>query len=319
MSQKRKVRWLLYHTPVEFFIRTAEAFSKEIDRLTDGRIELEILSLEDFATKYTDGEQFSPIALMQAGEIDMSQLHVARIGQWYTPDFFALELPFLFRDHAHATRVLEGDIGKGMLGRLPKTTPMHGLAFTYSGGYRVIAANKPINTVEDLQGLTTTSMPNPIMIDTATAFGCNPLVVSNKELTTGERDTRRNNESIQTTLPRYRCEADLDVHKYVTNTEHSMYLTSIVVASSFWDSLDEADRDAMQKAAMYSACLERQWTIDDAEKIAADKTEQKKQFISDYREFPEVEREKLKQMTSGLYGKYEPFFTPGLVNGILAS
>lgn len=319
MNQKRKIRWLLYHTPVELFIRTAEAFSQEVSRLTDGGIEIEILSLEDFAVSHKDGEEFSPIALMQSGDIEMSQLHVARIGQWFTPDFFALELPFLFSDHDHATRVLDGDIGKTMLGNLPKTTPMHGLAFTYSGGYRVFAANKPINTVADLQGLTTSSMPNPIMLDTAAAFGCQPTVVSNKELTTGERDIRVNNESIQTTLPRYRCEADLDVHKYVTNTQHSMYLTSIVISSKFWDSLNAAEREAMQTAASYSSKLERQWSIDDSDKIAADTAEQQKIGMSHYQEFPETERAKLKQMTQSLYDKYQPFFTPGLVNGILAS
>jgi hypothetical protein len=83
--------------------------------------------------------------------------------------------------------------------------------------------------------------------------------------------------------------------------------------------LNAAEREAMQTAASYSSKLERQWSINDSDKIAADTAEQQKIGMSHYQEFPETERAKLKQMTQSLYDKYQPFFTPGLVNGILAS
>lgn len=314
---KRKIRWLLYHTPVELFIRTAEAFSEKITELTNGNIEIEILDMADYNDHIpTQDEHFSPIALMQSGDIEMSQLHISRIGQWNTPDFFALELPFLFSDHDHATRVLDGEIGKTMLNRLPQTTPMQGLAFTYSGGYRVFASDKIINNVEDLAGLNVAIMPGPVIIDTIKSFGCEPVITSNKDNSEEER-AKRHFASLQTTLPRYQVEANAEVQKYVTNTQHSMYLTSIVVGVKFWDSLTVEEKAAMNEAAQYSAKLERAWSIADADKIATDTDEQKRLKIQNYQEFPQVEKDKLKAMSQKIYTKYTPMFSTGLVQEIL--
>jgi TRAP-type C4-dicarboxylate transport system substrate-binding protein len=314
---KRKIRWLLYHTPVELFIRTAEAFSEKITELTNGNIEIEIIPLEDYDQHVaTQGEQFSPIALMQSGDIEMSQIHTSRIGTWNTPDFFALELPFLFSDHDHATRVLDGEIGMGMLGRLSQTTPMRGLAFTYSGGYRVIASDKIINNVEDLAGLKVAVFSMPILHDIVKSFGCEPMVISNRENSQEER-AKRHLASLQTTLPRYQVEADAEVQKYVTNTQHSMYLTSIVISANFWDTLSIEEQAAMTEASQYSSKLERAWSIADADKIASDADEQKRLKIQNYQEFPQVEKDKMKAMSQKIYTKYTPMFSTGLVQGIL--
>ena len=314
---KRKIRWLLYHTPVELFIRTAEAFSEKITELTNGNIEIEIIPLEDYDQHVaTQGEQFSPIALMQSGDIEMSQIHTSRIGTWNTPDFFALELPFLFSDHDHATRVLDGEIGMGMLGRLSQTTPMRGLAFTYSGGYRVIASDKIINNVEDLAGLNVAVFSVPILHDIVKSFGCEPMVISNRENSEEER-AKRHLASLQTTLPRYQVEADAEVQKYVTNTQHSMYLTSIVISANFWDTLSIEEQAAMTEASQYSSKLERAWSIADADKIANDADEQKRLKIQNYQEFPQVEKDKMKAMSQKVYTKYTPMFSTGLVQGIL--
>ena len=118
MSQTRTIRWVLYHEPIELFLRTAEAFSEEIAKLTNGRINVEIYTQTDFAEKFNKTSDIEPMVWMQSGDCEMSQLHVAHLGVWHSPDFFALELPFLFDSHDHATRVLEGPVGQGMLSSL---------------------------------------------------------------------------------------------------------------------------------------------------------------------------------------------------------
>ena len=40
MAHKQKIKWLLFHEPAELFIRTAEHFEKEINRLTGDRYEI---------------------------------------------------------------------------------------------------------------------------------------------------------------------------------------------------------------------------------------------------------------------------------------
>jgi TRAP-type C4-dicarboxylate transport system substrate-binding protein len=319
MKQTRKIRWVLYHEPVDLFLRTAKAFSDEIARLTDGRIEVEILTTEEFAKQYNKEASLEPLVWMQSGDAEMTQIHVCHLAEWHAPDFFALELPFLFDSHDHATRVLEGKIGETMLSGLEQITPVRGLAFTYSGGYRCLAVDREIKTAEDLKGLTMITNTNPVSVDTAEAFGCVAVPVSPKDVFSGKKNTENNhygNNAIETTLPRYEAEAKTDVHTYISNTKHSMYLTSILIAKDFWNSLSLGDQEAIKSAAMHSAHLEREWTVEDADKIANSSEEQSKLGVT-YSELDDSERAKLKEAVQPLYNKYRKIFSVDLVDGII--
>ena len=48
---KINIKWLLYHEPVELFIRTAEDFQKHLDELTNNKYNIEILTLTDYQDK----------------------------------------------------------------------------------------------------------------------------------------------------------------------------------------------------------------------------------------------------------------------------
>lgn len=320
MSQTRTIRWVLYHEPIELFLRTAEAFSEEIAKLTNGRINVEIYTQTDFAEKFNKTSDIEPMVWMQSGDCEMSQLHVAHLGVWHSPDFFALELPFLFDSHDHATRVLEGPVGQGMLSSLEDTTPARGLAFTYSGGYRCMAVDREIKTAEDLKGLTIVTSYSPVAIDAAEAWGAIPVPVNHKNRTSNpNKDISNNhngNNAVETTLPRYEKEAKTELHRYVANTKHNMYLTSIVIAKDFWNSLSQEDREAVQAAALHSSRLERAWSVKDAEEIGASKELQDNMGII-YSEFDEAERAKLKAAVQPMYNKYRQFFSANLVDGII--
>lgn len=319
MSQTRTIRWVLYHEPVDLFLRTAKAFSEEIARTSNGRLAVEILTTQEFAEKYNKDSGIEPMVWMQSGDAEMTQIQISHLGLWNAPDFFALELPFLFDSHDHATRVLEGEIGQTMLNDLEKATPVHGLAFTYSGGYRCLAVDREITKADDLKGLKMITSTNPVMIDTAEAFGCVAVPVNIKDVFNDEKNKDNNhngNNAIETTLPRYEKEAKTEVHTHVVNTKHSMYLTSILIAKDFWNALPTEDQEAIKAAAMHSATLERQWTVDDSNKIATSKDEQDKLGIT-YSEFDEAERAKLKETVQPVYDKYRQFFTANLVDGII--
>ena len=315
MENTKKITWLLFHEPIELFLRTAESFSKEIKRLTNNRIQIDVYTKEQYAKEFKSGSIRDPISLINSGNVQMTQLQVGYLAKWSAVDFHALDMPFIFRDYAHCDRVLEGDIGEGLLNDLKTHTPVHGLAFTFSGGYRLIAAEKPINVAEDLVGLTMVTAANPVFVDTIEAFGCKVVAINNRDDIDGKLRGDFGN-AIQTTLPRYRNEANPAVHKYVTNTKHSMFLTTIVISNEFWNSLTDEDRVAMKKAALHSAKLERQWTLEDANKIATSKEEQIQLGIESYQEFPESEVIKLREAAKPTHEKYKSIFSDGLLDRI---
>jgi len=317
MKKTHTIRWVLYHEPIHLFVRTAKVFSEEIQRLTDNRINVEVYSMKEYADKFHDGTTYDPIQLIQADEIEMSQLQINNIAAWDANDFYALEMPYLFRDHDHATRVLDGEIGQQLLNSLNHVSPVHGLAFTYSGGFRVLATDRPINTVDDLSSVNLLSTTiNPVMIETAKSFGCNtiPCVIRDSV----SEASSQPGVSIETTLPRYEHESNTKIQKYITNTKHSMYLTSILISKEFWNSLDKEDQALVKQAAMAAGVQERTWSVNESADFAVDVEKHEKLGIS-YNEFPEEEIAKLKEAVIPLYDKYAQFFSPGLIDGIIRS
>lgn len=315
MSKTHKIKWLLYHEPIELFLRTAVAFRNEIKALTDGRIDIEIYSTEEYADKFTNGIAHDPMTLINKGDIQMSQVQVSKIGQHNATDFYALELPFLFRSHDHATEVLDGPIGKQMLEGLSDVTKVKGLAFTYSGGYRVIAANKKIEKAEDLNGMSMCVTTNPIFADLANSFGCEYKRIEGEDQISKHAEAR-GTDSVQTTLPRYHVETDTAVHTHVVNTNHSMYLTTIIINQNFWDELSIADQEAMRKAALNSARQERIWSVADAHKIATDQNEQARLGIKSMSTLPAEEQAKLEEKVKPVFEKYQNVFSTGLIDAI---
>ena len=55
----------------------------------------------------------------------------------------------------------------------------------------------------------------------------------------------------------------------VTDTKHSLFLTSIIVSEKWWSSLSEDLKAKLAQAATNAARLERKWSVEDAEAIAA--------------------------------------------------
>jgi C4-dicarboxylate-binding protein DctP len=323
MNQTRKIRWLIAHEPVNLFLRTAEAFKAKIAELTDNQYEVEIFT----PTQYREmnqiafnhaAPQLDPMLGMEAGELEMSQLHITELAKWHSADFFALELPFLFKDHDHCARVLEGPIGKTMLANLQDRSPATGLAFTYSGGFRCVASDAEITSLSDLEGIKFATTHNPVTIDTVEAIGAEPESFTIQDFITKFKEEGYTADALETTIPRYLAQFQNTSKKFLTNTKHDMFLTSIIISNKFLATLDADTQAKFNEACLYASRLERQWSVEDAEKFAADTADQANLGIA-YRELTAEETAELKAKTAPIVEKYKDFFTAGLVDGIIRS
>jgi TRAP-type C4-dicarboxylate transport system substrate-binding protein len=258
-----------------------------------------------------------PMQEIDSGNVEMSQLHIAELGKYHNPDFFAFELPFLFRDHDHAASVFEGEIGKGLMSGLSDHSPARGLAFTYSGGFRCVASENEITSIDDFKGLKFTTGVNPITIDTVNAIGAIPdisPVADHAKKINAEGD---NADALETTIPRYLAQFQGTGRKSnLLNTKHSLFLTSIIISNKLWESLDVITRVAFQEASLHASRLERKWSVEDAVNFASTAD---KQFEGTYKELSTEETDKFKKLTAPLYNKYADFFSPNLVDGIIKS
>lgn len=326
MNQTRKITWLIAHEPVNLFLRTAEAFKEKIAELTDGKFEVEIFTLSEYEAQFPPRSKkirdssltykADSMSLLDSEDIQMSQLHITELARWHSPEFLALEMPFIFKDHDHAARVLEGEIGRKMLDGLVNTSPARGMEFTYSGGFRCLASNSPINNLNDVQNVEWATTYNPVTVDTVEAIGAIPKTFTLTEFTSHKPEGIES-AALETTIPRYLAQYQNTIKKYLINTKHSLFLTSIIIGNKFWSTLTTDEQAKFSEACKYASRLERKWSVEEAEAFA-DKQDHTDIGVI-YTELSAEDTAKFKQAVAPLYDKYRDFFYPGLIDGIIKS
>jgi len=310
-GQVKKIRWVLAHDPVKLFEAAANHFADEVGKKTNGKVQVEILTVPAYAkayTKHNDLKKVDVVKYIQSGQIEMSQTYTTSLGM-LEKDMYVLDLPFLFRDHNHATKVLEGKVGNQLLAGLEKEN-VKGLAFTYSGGYRILPANTPIEKLEQFKGMKIRTSQSPVAQDTFKALGATPVVMDLDDVANASKQGKIS--ASESTYPRFYELKQNEFSKVLNDTQHSLFLTSIVINQDFWKSLTPEQQKAVSEAAVSAARLERSQSIADAE---VTKEQCKKDGIQVVA-LPKSEQEKFKVLMQPIYKKYENYFSANYVREI---
>jgi len=227
---------------------------------------VEILSLGEYSEKYNNGVTvFYPdlIKYMSEGKLEMTQMYTHALGR-HSSWFRALDLPFLFTDDDHASRVLDGPIGQKILNTLhnkPGTKNVKGLSFTYSGGFTVISTNRAIRSIEDLQGLKVRVPHSPVIQDYFEALGMEPVMLELTEIHSALVSNKI--DAAEITYKRLYGANAQDHTDSILHSNHNMFLTSILVSQEFWSGLSEDLQQVIAQSALVSAQYEREDSIKD--------------------------------------------------------
>jgi TRAP-type C4-dicarboxylate transport system substrate-binding protein len=314
-SGKIHLKWVLAHEPVDIFLPAAKRFSEEVSKNSDGKISIEILSLPEYSKKYNKGKQLTSgevAGLVRRGEIEMSQTYTTTLAMSFTP-LMVLDLPFLFKDHEHATRVLDGKVGRNLLDGL-SLAEMKGLAFTYSGGYRIMPGRKPVERVEDFKGMSVTTSNSPVARDVFFALGAHPVLGNPYREFSGIFDDKKM-EIAELTYARVGAIKNMftrgDV-KFINETNHSLFLTAIILNERIWNSMSSAQQEVIQSAALSAAAYERKTALE--ANVKATKELQEAGFKIVHMEKSEIE--KWKTIVAPIYEKYGRLLGKDLIESI---
>jgi len=315
MSNTTKIRWVIAHEPLNLFLRAAEDFERRVnEQQSEHKIEVEIMTLSEYSQRYNDGvvvTKHDLLDLMESGKIEMSQMYTTWLAEKYEQDFLVFDLPFLFKDHDHATRVLEGNIGETLLAKLTDKSNVRGLSFTYSGGFRQMISNKRVSTLEELAGTSVRSNRNPVAQATISALGMKPVVAEVEDLRQVVVDGAA--EGGETNYPRVYPLRQNEVTKTVIDTGHSLFLTSMIIGDRFWDGLSPAVQDVIKQAAVLAGREERAETIRDGARAEQRLIAEEGANIV---KWTQEQREAAKIALSSVYDQFSDTFTPGLVDSV---
>ena len=315
MTKTTKIRWVIAHEPLNLFLRAAEDFERRVnEQQNEHKIEVEIMTLSEYSQRYNNGvvvTKHDLLDLMEAGKIEMSQMYTTWLAERYEQDFLAFDLPFLFKDHEHATRVLEGEVGETLLSKLTNKSNVRGLSFTYSGGFRQMIANKKVSTLEELAGTPVRSNRNPVAQATIAALGMKPVVAEVEDLRKVVVEGQA--EGGETNYPRMYPLRQNEVTKSVIDTGHSLFLTSMIIGDQFWNSLSAEVQAVIKQAAILAGREERAETIRDGARAERRLVEEQGVNIV---KWTQEQREAAKAELTYVYDQFRDMFTPGLIDQI---
>jgi tripartite ATP-independent transporter DctP family solute receptor len=195
--------------------------------------------------------------ILQQIQMGTVQMGIITVGPFDTfdPIVRVINYPFIFRDNAQADEILDGPIGKEILGSL-ENVGFKGLAFS-ENGFRNLSNNKrPVKTPDDVKGLKIRVMQSPLHKAIWQALGANPTPMPwpiYTELEQGVIDGQENPLWVFEVYKMY------EVQKYASMTRH-VYSGHIDVASLiWWKKLDAETRNMIQKAMYEAAVYQRKF------------------------------------------------------------
>ncbi|MFZ1107241.1 MAG: TRAP transporter substrate-binding protein [Rhodomicrobium sp.] len=216
----------------------ANKFKELAEKYTDGKVKVEVYPNSQL---YKDKEE---VEALQLGAVQMLAPSLSKFGPLGAKEFEAFDLPYIFPDYAALRRVTDGPIGRDMLKKL-ESKGILGLAF-WDNGFKVISANKPIRTPDDMLGLKMRIQSSKVLEAEMKALGAVPQMLAFAEvyqaLQTGVVDGTENPPSNMYTQKMH------EVQKYATLTNHGYLGYAVIVNKAFWEGLPAGIRASLEKA-----------------------------------------------------------------------
>ena len=129
------------------FSAAAQSFAAEVSKATNGRYRV-----EEYGNSVL-GDEGSMLEAVKLGTLSLIISGPLGPLSKVVPEVSVLGLPFLFRDEAHAVKVLDGPIGQSLLDVM-RSHGFQGLAWAENGFRQLTTNNIPVRKPEDVRALT---------------------------------------------------------------------------------------------------------------------------------------------------------------------
>ena len=199
------------------------------------------------------------LAATRSGALDVAVLTGGVVSS-VVPELSVFDIPFLFRDEAHAKAVMQGPIGSKIAAKFADK----GLVLLALGkqGFRHMTNSKhPIRSPADVKGLTIRVIPNETYKMAFQALGAKVVPMDFPLVYSALKDGRLDGEENPlTTISTSRFN---EVQKYLTLTGHFFAPMAFVANREMFEQLSPTEKEAMIAAAKAGAEATWQAQVDD--------------------------------------------------------
>jgi len=205
------------------------------------------------------GSENTILAATQSGAVDMSVISGGVVSA-AVPALGVFDIPFLFRDAAHAKAVAQGPVGAAIAAKFADK----GLTLLALGkqGFRHITNSKrPIRTPDDLKGLKIRLIPNEMYLMSFKALGAEVVPMEFPLVYAAMKDGRLDGQ--ENPIPTIANSRFYEVQKYITLDAHTFAPVAFVANRAMFEQLDPADQAVLIAAARAAAEATWQAQLDD--------------------------------------------------------
>lgn len=217
-------------------------FADEVNARTNGAVTIDIYPNEEL------GDAVTMVDMTKLGTCDMVLAAVGNVAT-YDSYFNIGAVPFLFKDNSIAAELNAGEIGQHEEASLQQ----NGLHIVntarnfYRGPYRVLVSKKPVNSLDDIQGMRFRAYESQVYMNAWTALGANPIVIAWSE--TYSALQQGTVDAATSTIGQLNSVKFTEVAPYVTRINEYASEAVLIANSKKWNSLSAEQQQIITDAA----------------------------------------------------------------------
>ena len=230
----------------------AEKFAEEVDRLSDGRIKIQV-----YANSTLGGDR-ELLESCKDGDIPFVVQNTAP-QVTFMPDLAIFDVPCAFENLDECREVLDDPAFSGLISSVYENGGYQLLGIA-DQGFRVMSTNKAVKNINDFKGQKIRTMENPFHLAFWKSIGANPTTMSFAEVYIGlQQHTIDAQENPYEVIVSNRLYEQQD---YVVETNHLPHLITLIMNDEFFKGMPEENQRILKEAAATATEYARQASDD---------------------------------------------------------
>ena len=219
----------------------ATRFAELVEQYSDGAIEVQLFPGGQL------GAETEMVQNVRLGTLDFALVGIGNVTP-FAARLGSLTMPYAITSHADAVRMTTGDLGIHWNAIAEEEAGLHIVAWTYSNFRFLTNSQRPVRTLEDLEGMKVRVPQNPIMLATYEAWGASPIALAWPEVFTalqqGVIDGQDNPYIVNYTMNFH------EVQDYLTEVHYNYSLQPLVTGIDSWNAMSEEEQAIVTRAGL---------------------------------------------------------------------
>ena len=250
------------------------------------------------------------VSAIKGGTVEMSVMNSGILAS-EAKELALFDFPFLFANEKESDAIVDGAVGKKMHALLQEKG-LVGLSYWELGYRHMTNSKRPLNTVEDIDGLKLRVIPNPINVDWVKALGANPTPLPFAEVYGALEQKAIDGQ--ENPIAVIAANKFWEVQKYVALTNHQYNPQSVIFSKKVWDTLSPAEKKIIDDSSDEATKFQREQS---RAAVAANVELLKKNGMI-VTQFSPTEVNKLRENMKPVIAKYTASVGEATVNEVLA-